>query len=71
MRKYVLGCLHSVAGKNYFLVQFKYGQKKEIRSSLVVFLSSKEEVDMYEPISHLNEKEQGELLNINKDTGVG
>ena len=71
MRKEVVGCVHIVVGKNNFLVQFEDGQKKEISSSSLVFLSSKEEVDMDEPISHLPKKEQGEFLTINRDLEVG
>ena len=56
MRKEVVGCVQIVVGKNYFLVQFEDGQKKEISSSLLVFLSPKEEVDMDEPLSHFTKK---------------
>ena len=56
MEKDVVGCVHSVVGKNNFLVQFEDGQKKEISSSLLVFLSPKEEVEMDETISHSPEK---------------
>ena len=56
MRKDVVGCVHGVVGKNKFLIQFEDGQKKEISSSLLVFLSSKETSDTNEPISHLPEK---------------
>ena len=45
-------CVQSVVGKKKLLVQFEDGQKKEISSSSLVFLSSKEEVEMYEAISH-------------------
>ena len=45
-----------MAGNKKLLVQFKYGQKKEICSSLFVFLILKEEVDMYEPLSHSTKK---------------
>ena len=51
-----MGCVHSVVGKNNFLIQLEDGQKKEISSSLLVFLSSKETSDTNEPISHLPEK---------------
>ena len=51
-----MGCVHSVVGKNNFIVQFKYGKNREISSSSLVFLSSKEEVDMDEEISHSPEK---------------
>ena len=59
MRKEVVGCVKSVVGKNKFLVLFEYGQKKEISSSLLLFLIFKEEVDMDEEISHSSKKEQG------------
>ena len=36
MRKEVVGCVHSVVGKNKFLVLFEYGQKKEIGSNSLV-----------------------------------
>ena len=58
--KEVAGCFQAVAGKKKkFPVQFKNGQKKEIISSLLMFLSSKDEVDMDEPLSHSPKKEQG------------
>ena len=57
--------------KKKFIFQFKYWKKKEIGSSLLVFLSYKEEVDMDKPILHLPEKEQDELLTIDRDTEVG
>ena len=40
-------------------------------SSLLVILSSKEDVDMDEPISHLPEKEESEFFTINGDPEVG
>ena len=52
MTKEVVGCVHAVVGKKKFLVQLEYGKKKEISSSLIVFLSSKEEVEMDKPLSH-------------------
>ena len=52
----MVGCLQSVVGKKNFLVLFEDGQKKEIGSSSLVYLSEKEEVDMEELISHLPEK---------------
>ena len=67
----MVGCFHSMVGKNNFLVQFVYDKKKEISSSSLVFLSSKEEVGMDDPISHLPKKEQGKLLTINRDPEVG
>ena len=67
----MVGSVQSVVGKKKFLVLFKYGQKKEIGSSSLVYLSLKEEVDMEEPILHLPEKEEGVLLTINGDPEVG
>ena len=52
MRIYVVGGVQAVAGKKKFLVKFEYGKNKEISDYLLVFLSSKEEVDMDEPLSH-------------------
>ena len=46
-------------------------QKKDISYSLLVFSSSKEEVDMDESIAHIPENEEGELLTINGDPEVG
>ena len=37
MRKYVVGFVHSVVEKIKFILQFKYGQKKETSSSSLVF----------------------------------
>ena len=48
----------------------KMVRKKEISYSHLVFLSSKEEVDIDEAISHSPEKKQGELLNIVRDSEV-
>ena len=45
-----------MAEKKTFLIQIEDGQKKEISSSLLLFLSSKEEVELDEPISPLPEK---------------
>ena len=64
-------CVQSVLFKKKFLVQFEDGHKKEISSSSLVCLSSKEEVEMDEPISHLPQKEEGGLLTINGDPEVG
>ena len=47
----MVGCVQSVVGKNKFLVRFKDGQKKEIGSCLLVYLSEKEEVEMEELIT--------------------
>ena len=50
MWKEVTGRVQAVVGKQRFLVQFEDGYKKEISSSLLVFLCSKEEVGMDEPL---------------------
>ena len=71
IRKEVVRYVQGMVGKKKFLVQFEYVQNKEISSSLLVFLSSKEEVNMDEAISHSPEKEQGELLTIVEDPEVG
>ena len=71
MSKEVMGFVQNVVGRNKFLIIFEDGQKKETSSSLLVYLSSKEEVEMEEPISHLPVKEQGGLLTINGDPEVG
>ena len=71
MRKEVVVYVHSLLGKNKFLVLFEYGQKKEISSSSLVYLSSKEEVEMEDLISHLPEKEEGGFLTINGYPEVG
>ena len=55
-RKYVMGCIQSVVGKKNFLIQFEDGQKKDISSYSLVFLSSKEDVDMDDPIAHTPKK---------------
>ena len=70
MRKEVMGCVQSIVGKNKFLVQFEDGQKKDINSSSLVFLSLKEGVEMDEPIPYLPKKEQGGFLTINGDPEV-
>ena len=66
-----MGCVHAVVGKKRLLVQFKYGQKKDMSSSSLVFLSSKEEVGMDDPLSNSTEKEEGELLISDGNTEVG
>ena len=71
MRKGVVKCVQNAVEKKKFLVQFEYGQKKEISSCSLVLLSSKEEVKMDEPISHLPKKEEYVLLTINGDTKIG
>ena len=52
MRKDMVECVQAVLGKKILLVQFVDGQKKDMSSSLLVFLSSKEEVEMDDPLSH-------------------
>ena len=54
--KEVVVCVYSVVGKKKSLVQLKYVQNKETSFSLLVFLISKVEVEMDEPISHLPDK---------------
>ena len=71
MRKEVVGCVQILVGKKNFLVLFEDGQKKDICSCLIVYLSEKEEVEMEDSISHLSEKEEDVLLNINGDPEVG
>ena len=66
-----MGCVQSLVGNNNFILQFEYGQKKDISSSSLVFLSSKEEVEMDKVISHSLKKEQGELLTIVGDPEFG
>ena len=46
-----MGCVQRMAGKNKFLVLFEDGQKKEIGSCSLVYLSEKEEVEMEESIT--------------------
>ena len=45
-------CVHSVVGNKIFLVQFEDGQKQNMNNCLLVFLSFKEEFEMYDPLSH-------------------
>ena len=47
--KYVVGCVQYMAGKKKLLVQFEYGKRKQIGSSLLHGLCSKQEVDMDKP----------------------
>ena len=67
----MVGCVQSLFGKNTFLVLFEYGQKKEIGSCSLVYLSEKEEVEMEESITLFPEIEEGVLLTINGDTPDG
>ena len=66
-----MGCVQSVVYKKNSFFLFEDRQKKEVISSLLVYLSSKEEVDMEELISHLPEKDQGGFLTINGDPEIG
>ena len=69
MRKYVMGCVHYMVEKNNSLVQFEYEQKRDMSSSSLVYVFSKEEecLEMDEPISDLPETDQGEFLTIDWD----
>ena len=62
--KEVVVFFQAVVGTKKFLVQLEYFQRKKITSSLLLFLSSKEEVAKDEPLSHSPKKEQGKLLTI-------
>ena len=62
-----MGCVQHVVGKNKLLFLFKYGQKKDTGSCLLVYLSEKEEVDMEESITLFSETEEGVPLTINGD----
>ena len=55
----MVGCVQAVVGKNKFLVKFEDGKNKDMISSLLVFSSSKEEVEMDKPLYCYPEKEQG------------
>ena len=52
----MVGCDQAVTGKKKFMVQLEDGQMNELSASLLVFLSSKEEIGMDEPLSHSPEK---------------
>ena len=67
----MVGCVHSVVGKKNLLVLFKDGQKKDIDSCSLVYLSEKEEVEMEESITLFPEIEEGVLLTINGDPSDG
>ena len=71
MRKEVVACVQAVVGKNRLLFQFKDGQKKEMSSCLLLFLSSKEEAETDEPLSNSPKKEQGKLLIIDGNPEIG
>ena len=42
--KEVVGCVQDVVGNNKFVVQFEYGQKKEMIYSSISFVCEKDEV---------------------------
>ena len=64
-RKEVVGCVQRVVGKNKVLVLFEDGQKKEIGSCSLVYLSEKEEIEMEESITLFPDIEEGVPLTIN------
>ena len=66
----MVGCFQDVVGKKRLLVQFGDVQKKDMSYSLLVFLSSKDSVDMDEPPSNSPRKEQGEFLIIDGNPEV-
>ena len=51
-RKEVVVYVQTVTEKNKLLVQLKDGNKKDISYSLLMFLISKEKVEMDKPLSH-------------------
>ena len=71
MRKEVMGCVQRVGGKNNFLILFEDGQKKEIGSCSLVYLSEKEEIEMEESITLLPKTEECVPLTINGDPPDG
>ena len=68
--KELLGCLYAVVGKEIFLVQLGYGQKKLMNSSSLVFLCLKEGFEMDEPLSNLPGG-NGEFIIIDGHPEVG
>ena len=54
--KEVVECVQSVVRMKIFVFQFRYGRKKNMSFSLLLFLSSKEEVEMDEPLSNSPKK---------------
>ena len=48
--------VNAVVGKNRFLVQLEDRNKNQIISCLLVFLSSKEEVEMDDPLTNSPKK---------------
>ena len=55
-RNEVLGCFRAIVGKNRLLVQFGDEYRREMSYSLLVFLNSKEEVDMDKPLPNSPKK---------------
>ena len=55
-RKEVVVYVQTVTEKNKLLVQLKDGNKKDISYSLLMFLISKEEVEMDEALYHSTKK---------------
>ena len=53
MRKEVVGCVHSVVGKNNFLVLFEDGQKEEIDSCLLSHLNRQANKNLSLSSAHL------------------
>ena len=49
-------CVQYVVWKETLLVQFGDGHKKDMSSSSIVFLSSKEDIEMDQPLSNYPEK---------------
>ena len=71
MRKEVEGCVQNVVGNNNFLVLFEDGQKKDIGSCLLVYLSEKEEVEMEESITLFPQKRVRHTVDYYGDTTDG
>ena len=58
IRKELVGCVQNVVGKKRFLVQFGDGQKKDMSFVSLVFLSTKEEVNMDNPLTKSPKKKK-------------
>ena len=56
MKKEMVVFLQDFLGKNIFLVQFGDGQNKDMSYSSLAFLSSKDEVEMNDPLSNYPKK---------------
>ena len=69
MRKEELGCFQAVVGNKKLLVQFKDGKRREMSSSSLSYVCSKEEVgqEANGTISDLPKKEEFGLLTIYGD----